>query len=362
GRALEATARAGLSPVAASIVRIRGRAESHVAPGGWCAPWISCSPRCYRSIGIAGRHRAMPPDDQNRPSVPPEFRHAGERTAAEPFVGRERGRGQLEAALGEAIGGRGRLCLIAGEPGIGKTRLAECLATTATERGANVVWGRCWEGEGAPVFWPWVQVFRTCLRQADGPTVAARLGPGAPYVAQVVPEVRELLPHLPAAPALDSEQARFKLCDACASFLKTAATDAPLVLVLDDLHGADKSSLLLLQFLARDIADAAVLLLPTYPDVEVSREHPLAEVLPRLRRERTVERMLLRGLPEAEVHAMLVAFGGGPVPEEFARTLSRETAGNPFFIKEVVRHLLDEGIARREGDRWVRRSTVDEIQ
>src|SRR5262245_185103 len=129
-----------------------------------------------------------------------QLREEIERAAAALFVGRERERGQLEAALGEAIGGRGRICLIAGEPGIGKTRLAECLATYATERGANVVWGRCWEGEGAPVFWPWMQVFRTCLRQADGPTVAARLGPGAPYVAQVVPEVRELLPDLPTAP------------------------------------------------------------------------------------------------------------------------------------------------------------------
>src|SRR5215470_11885411 len=109
----------------------------------------------------------MAPDVQNRSSVPPEIREAVERAAAELFVGRERELAQLEAALGEAIGGRGRLCLIAGEPGIGKTRLAECVAASAAGRSATVIWGRCWEGEGAPAFWPWVQVIRALIRQGD---------------------------------------------------------------------------------------------------------------------------------------------------------------------------------------------------
>ncbi len=303
----------------------------------------------------------MPPDAPNPPVLSPALRDEIERAAAEVFVGRERELTQLDAVLKEAVGGRGRLLLIAGEPGIGKTRLAESVAAKAAGRGAKVIWGRCWEGEGAPAFWPWVQVLRACLRLGDGRTLAGRLGPGAPYVAQVVPEVRELLPDLPAAPPLDSEQARFRLYDACATFLTTTAAEQPLLLVLDDLHWADKSSLLLLQFLVREIANARLLLLGTYRDVEVLRGHPLGDVLPRLRRERTVERILLRGLPEAEVHAMLVALGGGEVPEDFARTLSRETAGNPFFIKEILRHLLDEGVAHREGDRWVRRVDPDEI-
>src|SRR5215831_13705130 len=126
----------------------------------------------------------MASDAQNRPSLPPELRDAAERAAAELFVGRERELKQLEAALGEAIGGRGRLCLIAGEPGIGKKRLAECVATSAAGRGATVIWGRCWEGEGAPAFWPWVQVIRALLHQCDVGTLADWLGPGAPYVAQ----------------------------------------------------------------------------------------------------------------------------------------------------------------------------------
>ena len=157
--------------------------------------------------------------------------------------------------------------------------MGSAVARRLHERGATVIWGRCWEGEGAPAFWPWVQVIRALLRKCDAGALIKWLGLGGPYVAQVVPEVRELLPDLPAAPSLDSEQARFRLYDACCTFLTSAAADAPLVLVLDDLHWADKSSLLLLQFLVREIADTRLLVLGTYRDVEVSRDHPLADTL-----------------------------------------------------------------------------------
>jgi hypothetical protein len=146
----------------------------------------------------------MSEDDRKPDTLSPKLRDAIERAAADIFVGRERERAQLEAALREVIGGRGRLCLIAGEPGIGKTRLAEWVAAGAEDRGATVIWGRCWEGEGAPAFWPWVQIIRSLMREGEAQTVAARMGIGAPYVAQVVPEVREILPDLPAVPPLDS--------------------------------------------------------------------------------------------------------------------------------------------------------------
>jgi tetratricopeptide (TPR) repeat protein len=279
---------------------------------------------------------------------------------AELFVGRERERVELDSALADAMAGRGRMLLIAGEPGIGKTRLAERVAASAEERGANVIWGRCWEGEGAPAFWPWVQVIRSYMERCDVRALAAQMGIGAPHIAHIVPELRTLLPDLPPAAPLDSEQARFRLYDACATFLRCAAGDTPLMLVLEDLHWADKSSLLLLQFLAREVSAARMLIVGTYRDVEVSPGHPLGEVLPRLRRERTVERILIRGLPEEEVRAMLVAFRGDEVPQSFVRNLSEETAGNPFFIKEILRHLLEEGLAWREGDHWVGRG--DEIR
>jgi predicted ATPase len=123
------------------------------------------------------------------------------------------------------------------------------------------------------------------------------------------------------------------------------------VLILDDLHWADKSSLLLLRFLAREIADANLLVIGIYRDVEVSGDDPLAEVLPSLRRERTVERILLRGLPEEEVREMVAELRGDKVPESLAHAISRETEGNPFFVQEIMRHLVDEGVLGREGGR-----------
>ena len=141
---------------------------------------------------------------EDRPSLPPELRQAVERAAAELFVGRERELAQLDAALRDAIGGRGRLCLIAGEPGIGKTRLAECVAASAAGHGANAVWGRCWEGEGAPAFWPWVQVFRTYAREIDAQDLHRALGPGWEAVCVIVPELRGETTLRAAGTALDS--------------------------------------------------------------------------------------------------------------------------------------------------------------
>src|SRR5690348_10264328 len=112
---------------------------------------------------------------------------AGTVLSANGFVGRERELGELRRALDQADSGQGRLFLISGEPGIGKTRLAEEVATDATSRGMRVVWGRCWEGGGAPAYWPWVQILRALIAE-----------PGrAPSRSPVIPpEVGQLLPEL----------------------------------------------------------------------------------------------------------------------------------------------------------------------
>jgi predicted ATPase len=162
---------------------------------------------------------------------------------ATPFVGREAELAALTADLDAAAAGRGGVVLVAGEPGIGKTRLAEELAAQATARGALVLWGRCWEGEGAPAFWPWVQVVRAYVQAADPAALRHDMGAGAADIAQVVPTVRECLPDLPSPPPTEPEAARFRLFDSLAGFLRGAAARQPLLLILDDLHGADAPSL-----------------------------------------------------------------------------------------------------------------------
>jgi eukaryotic-like serine/threonine-protein kinase len=156
---------------------------------------------------------------------------------ATPFVGREAELAALTADLDAALAGRGGMVLLAGEPGIGKTRLAEELAAQATARGALVLWGRCWEGEGAPAFWPWVQVVRTYVQAADLVLLRREMGASAADIAQLVPTVRERLPDLPAPPPTEPEAARFRLFDSLTGFLRAAAARRPLLLVLTTCTG-----------------------------------------------------------------------------------------------------------------------------
>ena len=156
-----------------------------------------------------------------------------------PFVGREAELAALAGDLDGATGGQGGMVLLAGEPGIGKTRLAEELAAQATARGVLVLWGRCWEGEGAPAFWPWVQVVRAYVETADPAGLRQEMGAGAPDIAQLVPSVRDRLPGLPIPPPVEPEAARFRMFDSLTGFLRAASVRRPLLLVLDDLHWAD---------------------------------------------------------------------------------------------------------------------------
>ena len=201
-----------------------------------------------------------------------------DRLAGGVFVGREREIEQLREAADGALAGNGGLLLLVGEPGIGKTRTSEELATYAQVSGARVYWGRCREDEGAPAYWPWVQAIRGYVRDADPVAMAWQMGAGAAEIAQLVPEVAERLDIEPAGPS-DSEEARFRLFDSVASFLVAAARDRPMVLFLDDLHWADEPSLLLLKHVAGEIGSSGLLIVGTYRDVELGRHHPLARVL-----------------------------------------------------------------------------------
>jgi predicted ATPase len=169
------------------------------------------------------------------------------------------------------------------------------------------------------------------------------MGPGAADIADVVSEVRERLPGLPAPPRLDPEQARFRLFDSITTFLRNASGAKSLALVLDDLHWSDKPSLLLLQFLVRNLAGARLLVVGTYRDVELSRQHPLSETLAELASAQAAERVLLRGLDERDVGRFIEQTANVAPPASLVSAVYRETEGNPFFVHEVVRLLAREG-------------------
>ena len=266
-----------------------------------------------------------------------------DRLAGGVFVGREKEMDELRAGLEDTLAARGRLLMLVGEPGIGKTRTAEELATYAHLRKAQVLWGRCYEGEGAPAYWPWVQLIRSYVHDRDPAALMSEMGSGAADIAQVVSEVRERLPGLPSPPRVEPEQARFRLFDSITTFLKNAGNRQPIVLILDDLHWADKPSLLLLQFLARELRGARLLVIGSYRDIELGRQHPLSQTLAELSREQLSQRILLRGLSERDVARFIEITAGFQPPKALVTAVYKETEGNPFFVNEVVRLLVADG-------------------
>jgi DNA-binding CsgD family transcriptional regulator len=260
-----------------------------------------------------------------------------------PFVGRAGELAVLTADLDAAVAGRGGVVLLAGEPGIGKTRLAEEVAAQATARGALVLWGRCWEAEGAPAFWPWVQVVRAYAQASDAAALRHDLGAGAADIAQLVPAIRDRLPDLPTPPPSEPEAARFRLFDSLAAFLRAAAARRPLLLILDDLHWADAPSLALLRFVSRELEGAGPLVVGIYRQAEVDRGHPLVATLADLTRGQDRRRVLLRGLDQQDVASFVAAVAGVEPSPELAAALYRQTDGNPFFVTEVVRLLGSQG-------------------
>ncbi len=259
------------------------------------------------------------------------------------FVGREPEMQVLRAGVEHSLAGRGQLLLLVGEPGVGKTRTAQEVATYAQLRGMQVLWGRCYEGGGAPAYWPWTQALRAYVHERSPTDLLAEMGPGATDIAQILSVVRERLPDLPAPLRVEPDQERFRLFDSLTTFLKNAAARQPLLLVLDDLHWADATSLLLLQFLAREMADARLLVIGTLRGEEVQRAHPLFGTLAELARTTVCQRVALGGLSAADVGHYIERTAGRKPPDVLIEAVSHETEGNPFFVGEVVRLLVSEG-------------------
>ena len=284
--------------------------------------------------------------DLDRPALKPEPQARGA------FVGREAELAGLVAGLEHAVSGRGGLFLLEGEPGIGKSRLAEELATQARGWGAQVLVGRCWEAGGAPAYWPWVQALRAYVRETQPSALRSQLGAGAAELAQIVPELHALFPDLPERHAVEPEAARFRLFDATAEFLRNASESRPVLLVLDDLHAADASSLLLFRFLVRQLGSSRVLLLGAYRDVDPIPGAPLTEMLAEVAREPVTRRLRLGGLSEREVAEYVELAASEIGSPELAATLCEETEGNPLFVGEIVRLLAVEGVRSEPAARF----------
>jgi tetratricopeptide (TPR) repeat protein len=267
-------------------------------------------------------------------------------SAPNTFVGRERELAELVSACGSGADSDTHLFLISGEPGIGKTRLADELASRAKARGMQVLWGRCWEGDGAPAYWPWIQVIRTYLGALE-PERRRNLALESEIASDIIHEVAQIIPDLrlpqstlrpSVSGKLDPNEARFRLFDAVTNFLKVGARSDPMLIVLDDIHDADETSLALLRFMARELSGAAILLVATYREEEVGRSPVLSKLIGELSRDALS--IPVRGLSESEV-ARLVELRSGQTPDALlVSKLYAATNGNPLFVDGILRDLI----------------------
>jgi class 3 adenylate cyclase len=269
-----------------------------------------------------------------------------------PFVGRGQERAHLLQAVERAREGAGSLILVAGEAGVGKTRLVEETAAEARRLGLRVLIGHCVDQQGAPPYLPTIEHIEEAARQVSPEGLRRALGENAAELAKLMPELRLRYPDIPEPVTLPPELERRYLLRAVSEFVERNARAMPLMLVFEDLHWADESSLLLVQHLAQRVAQMPVLAVGTYRNADLKPGRPLATVLPNLLRQRLADEIALGRLSAAGVADLIRGRAGSPPPPELVALVYGETEGNPFFVEEVLRHLHESGKLFDEHGRW----------
>ena len=261
-------------------------------------------------------------------------------TEVDVFVGRQAEMERLRGLADGAFGGEGRLALISGNPGVGKTRLAQELTTYARMRGAEVLWGHAREDENVG-YEPWVQILGALVRWLDAESLGEIAEGRGGDLGRIVPSLAQRLPELARSPDLDLEQSRRRLFDAAAGFLFAAAWRQPLLLVFDDLHWADPASLQLLHFVLDAVEDVPVLVVGLLRSDE--GEGDTRALLGKLAAHPRAVSLPLSGLSVADVERLVtLVLGWGP-GTELLEAFHRQTAGNPYFVAELLRLLIVEG-------------------
>jgi DNA-binding SARP family transcriptional activator len=271
--------------------------------------------------------------------LPADLRHREQ----VPLVGRAHELAQLEQewelACQEARSGR--LVLLAGDAGIGKTTLTADVARRVHNDGAIVLAGRSPRETVVP-YQPILEALRHWALNASLGDLRSTAREYGSELARLIPELRRRAPDLPPAPADEPETERYRLFEAVVGLLTELSRSAPVLLVLDDLQWADRPTLLLLRHLARATSPARLLILGSYRATE--RGDTFTSAMTELRRDRLASQLDIGGLGEAETAELIRKRAGETPSRAFARALYEETEGNPFFVEEIVRHLLEAGV------------------
>jgi class 3 adenylate cyclase len=277
-----------------------------------------------------------------------------------PFVGRAEQLQRLSAKLEQVRNGQGSIVMLRGDPGIGKTRTLEEFSELAKEHGAVTVRGACYDGEWQAPYGPFAEAIGEYLRLAPA-ELGEVVGRHAGILARIVPALSEAFPHAAIPVGLDKEEERFRVFDSMAQVLIGISKHAPLILILDDLHWAERGTVAMLNHVAHFVSTNSILLIGAYRAAEVDRKHPFAGILAGISRQRNFESLALSGLGEDDLASLLGMIGDDDAPDALVKALGDATEGNPLFIRELLLHLVEEGKILREGQGWISRFSVDEL-
>jgi DNA-binding SARP family transcriptional activator len=281
----------------------------------------------------ANRHRQATP--MGSPLVGPPGRYA-------PFVGRGMELARLSRALEGASRGSGGMVVLVGKPGIGKTRTAREFTDRCELAGTRVLWGRCYESDGSPPYGPWIAALLPYVRECDPDHLRSSLTIGGADLLALLPEIGDRLPDSCTPSDLPSLGDRARLFEALKELIVASAPGGPVVVVLDNLHWADRASLLFLEHIAPELAASHVLILGTYRDTEIGRGHPLSHALAELAKEEGFDRIRLSGLGDEEVSRYVSGVVGHEVPESGLAVVRNRVEGNPLFLRELAKLIAED--------------------
>jgi tetratricopeptide (TPR) repeat protein len=262
------------------------------------------------------------------------------------FVGREEERGTMRRCLEQTLLSQGRVLMIGGQPGVGKTRIAREFGAEAAQRGFLTLAGGCYDREDSVAFSPFVEILETLAQSPNQAAFRSALGPDAAELTRLMPQLRRIFPDIPKPLELSPDQSRESrrlLFNAFREFLARNARDRPVLLLMEDLQWADEGTLSLINYLARSVAELPVMLVGTYRDEVVDATGLLVRTLDELNRLHLPERMNLHGLPQNAVAEMIRSLSGRDPPTPVVTLIYSNTEGNPFFVEELYRHLVEQG-------------------
>ena len=278
-----------------------------------------------------------------------------------PFVGRAQQIKWLGAKLDDLMNGRGAVTMLRGEAGIGKSRLLEEFTQVAATGGVIVLRGACYDGEWQRPYGPFAEAITEYARNSDRAELAAIVGKRAGVLARIAPALNDLIDDIASPAEIGGEDEQFRLYDAVAQFFIGITAHAPLVLILDDLHWADRGVTSMLNHVAHFTPKYPILMIGAYRDAEVNRQHPLTTALAAISRLKGFEATTLKGLKAEDVAALLGRIAHRDAPQALTAALGDATEGNPLFLREVLLNLFEEGKILVDGENWVSRLNVDEL-